>query len=89
MAEACRNPDLTSNPGAWLGAVLGEAALLGQDLGLSERDLSRLRMAALLHDVGKIAIPEALLGKVSKVALRDDAIKRMNDERMDDDGARA
>ncbi len=31
MAEACGNPDLTSNPGAWLGAVLGEAALLGQD----------------------------------------------------------
>ncbi len=39
------------------------AALLGQDLGHSERDLARLRMAAMLHDVGKITIPEELLCK--------------------------
>lgn len=31
MAEACHDPDPASNPGAWLGAVLGEAALIGRD----------------------------------------------------------
>lgn len=31
MTEACSNPDPASNPGAWLGAVLGEGALVGRD----------------------------------------------------------
>ncbi|MCC6236586.1 MAG: glucose-6-phosphate isomerase [Dehalococcoidia bacterium] len=31
MADACREQDPSRNPGAWLGAVLGEAALQGQD----------------------------------------------------------
>lgn len=31
MADACREQDPARNPGAWLGAVLGEAALQGQD----------------------------------------------------------
>ncbi len=39
------------------------AALLGADLGFTERDLQRLRMAAMLHDIGKIAIPEEVLRK--------------------------
>jgi HD domain/GAF domain len=39
------------------------AVLLGRDLGMAGRDLDRLRMAALLHDLGKIAVPEAILRK--------------------------
>lgn len=39
------------------------AVLLGRDLGMAGRDLERLRMAALLHDLGKIAVPEAILWK--------------------------
>ncbi|MSP21734.1 MAG: glucose-6-phosphate isomerase [Dehalococcoidia bacterium] len=31
MTEACKNPDPASNPGAWLGAVLGEGASAGFD----------------------------------------------------------
>lgn len=31
MAETCREPDPAVNPGAWLGAVLGEAALAGRE----------------------------------------------------------
>src|SRR5205085_11340956 len=31
MAEACRTAPASENPGAWLGAVMGEAALAGRD----------------------------------------------------------
>lgn len=41
------------------------ALLLGRDLGLPERELAQLRMGAMLHDVGKIAIPETILRKPS------------------------
>ncbi len=39
------------------------AALLGGALGLAEEDLFLIRRAAPLHDVGKIAIPDAVLRK--------------------------
>ncbi|HEU5170567.1 MAG TPA: HD domain-containing phosphohydrolase, partial [Gemmatimonadales bacterium] len=39
------------------------AALLGDALGLAEEDLFLIRRAAPLHDVGKIAIPDAVLRK--------------------------
>ena len=39
------------------------AALLGNALGLAEEDVFLLRRAAPLHDVGKIAIPDAILRK--------------------------
>jgi len=43
---------------------VGEAAvLLGAALGLAEEDLFLLRRAAPLHDVGKIAVPDAVLRK--------------------------
>ena len=36
---------------------------LGQELGLGGRDLQLLAYGALLHDVGKIGVPEAILNK--------------------------
>ena len=44
------------------------ATLMGRDLGLPERELTQLRMAAMLHDVGKIAIPETVLRKPSSLS---------------------
>lgn len=43
---------------------------LGRHLGLSEEDLVHLRRGALLHNIGKIAIPDAVLLK--STALTDD-----------------
>ena len=37
--------------------------MLGQQLGLSAEDLDRLRIAALLHDVGKIGVDDRVLKK--------------------------
>jgi len=39
------------------------AALLGQCLGLREEELEELRIACLLHDVGKVAVPDSILLK--------------------------
>jgi two-component system cell cycle response regulator len=39
------------------------AVLLGRRVGLPDIELDRLRIAALLHDVGKLAIPEEVLEK--------------------------
>jgi diguanylate cyclase (GGDEF)-like protein len=39
------------------------AVLLGRRLGLPDAELDRLRIAALLHDVGKLALPEEVLEK--------------------------
>ena len=39
------------------------AARLGGALDFNQKQLANLRMAAILHDVGKIAVPEAILNK--------------------------
>lgn len=44
-------------------AVAEVAGGIGTCLGLDENELSRLRCAALVHDVGKVAVPVAILAK--------------------------
>lgn len=45
------------------GNVEGYAQLLGQAIGLSAEELGNLRIAAILHDLGSICIPETVLMK--------------------------
>lgn len=40
---------------------------IGEALGLSEADLKNLYWASLLHDLGKIGVPDRVLGKVGKL----------------------
>lgn len=42
---------------------------LGRKLGLSEKELRELEIAALLHDIGKIGIPDSILLKSSKLTI--------------------
>ena len=44
-------------------AIAEFAVAVGEELGLSGRELRATRMGALLHDVGKIGIPESILNK--------------------------
>ena len=50
------------------------AERLGQALGFDADHLHTLRMAATLHDVGKIAVPEAILGKPGPLTAEEYAI---------------
>src|SRR5207253_3167639 len=43
--------------------VCDYALAIGRDLGLSEAELDALGRAALFHDIGKLAVPEAILLK--------------------------
>ena len=44
-------------------AVAGYAAGIAARLGWSETDIGQLRLAAMLHDVGKVRVPQAILRK--------------------------
>lgn len=52
------------------------ALRLGHALGWSASDIALLEYGALLHDVGKIAIPEAILNKPGKLTLDETEIMR-------------
>jgi putative nucleotidyltransferase with HDIG domain len=43
------------------------AIAVGQELGLDERELEALRASALLHDIGKLAVPEYIISKPGKL----------------------
>lgn len=43
------------------------AAALARAHGLSQRDVERVRLAGIMHDVGKIGVPEAVLCKTGRL----------------------
>src|SRR5690348_4681322 len=43
--------------------VAAYAALMADALGLKEEEIGEIRLGALLHDIGKVGIPEEILGK--------------------------
>ena len=43
------------------------AIAVGQELGLNEGELEALRASALLHDIGKLAVPEYIISKPGKL----------------------
>jgi HD-GYP domain-containing protein (c-di-GMP phosphodiesterase class II) len=45
------------------GRVAKYSMLIGQELGMSAEELDRLRISALLHDVGKIGVDDRVLKK--------------------------
>lgn len=47
--------------------VAAYARYMGEELGLSPRALERLRRAALMHDIGKLVVPNQLLNKPGRL----------------------
>jgi len=56
---------------------------LGRHCGLSGRELEWLRLAARLHDVGKIGIPDSILKKPTKLDDQDWIVMRTHSERSE------
>ncbi len=44
-------------------SIADQAEAVGRRLGLGEQELRDLRLAAVFHDIGKIAVPESILNK--------------------------
>ena len=53
-------PHYRGQPSELIASIACE---MGRRLDLSETDVERLRVAALLHDIGKVAVPEEILEK--------------------------
>ncbi|HEV3253450.1 MAG TPA: HD domain-containing phosphohydrolase [Candidatus Acidoferrales bacterium] len=49
------------------GRVAKYSVFIGKELGLDEEELDRLRISALLHDVGKIGVDDQVLKKPGKL----------------------
>jgi putative two-component system response regulator len=61
MAAAVEAKDATT--GEHLQHMTHYAGLLGQAMGLGEHDMRLLRYGAILHDIGKVGVSEAILCK--------------------------
>jgi diguanylate cyclase (GGDEF)-like protein len=59
-------------------AILVET--IGQAMGFDDATVSRLRLAGLLHDVGKIAVPDRILQKPGKLDPEELAVLRKHPE---------
>lgn len=47
------------------------AAMISKEMGLSEKQMELIRKAGLLHDVGKLGIPEAILFKPGRLTVEE------------------
>jgi len=65
LALAIEAKDQTTH--SHLRRVQHYAIEIGKEMGLNEADLNALRAAALLHDIGKLAVPEYIITKPGKL----------------------
>src|SRR2546426_6841992 len=68
LALAIEAKDQTTH--AHLCRVQLYALEIGKELGLSEDEIQALRAAAVLHDIGKLAVPEHIISKPGRLSPR-------------------
>lgn len=56
------------------------ATEIGRAMGLTGQDLEQLHLAGMLHDIGKIAVPEAILDKPNKLTEEEYALIKTHPE---------
>src|SRR6202035_1219130 len=65
LAEAA---DLRFSGSARHSETVGRyAEMMARELGLSEQRISRVRLAGMLHDLGKVGVPDSILSKPDKL----------------------
>lgn len=62
--------------GGHVRRVVGYSILLGMELGLGRDELNDLWLAATLHDIGKIGVPDNILGKPAPLSPEEAEIMR-------------
>nr|WP_281177425.1 two-component system response regulator [Pseudoxanthomonas dokdonensis] len=65
-----------SGTSAYLERMAHVAALIAEQLGLSEEDIRAIELAAPLHDMGKIAIPDSVLMKAGPLTPEETDVMR-------------
>lgn len=60
------------------GQLADYAAKLGENLGMTEEELEELRLGCLLHDIGKVAIPDRILFKPARLSAEETEIVRQH-----------
>ena len=65
LAEALNERDRYT--GEHSEEVVDLVAGVARGLGLNEQEIARVKVAALLHDIGKVAIPDGILNKPGKL----------------------
>jgi diguanylate cyclase (GGDEF)-like protein len=64
MLDLAEAVDLRFSGSARHSETVGRyAEMMARELGLSERRISRVRLAGMLHDIGKVGVPDAILRK--------------------------
>jgi diguanylate cyclase (GGDEF)-like protein len=78
LAEAA---DLRFSGSARHSETVGRyAELMARELGLSERRIGRVRLAGLLHDIGKVGVPNEILSKPGKLTDEEFALVKRHPE---------
>jgi HD-GYP domain-containing protein (c-di-GMP phosphodiesterase class II) len=70
--------------GGHTARVTAYSLLVGEELGLSPRELDHLRTGGPLHDIGKIGIDDAILRKPDRLTQEEFAIMKTHTELGDD-----
>ncbi len=78
MLDLAEAVDLRFSGSARHSETVGRyAEMMACELGLSEQRISRVRLAGMLHDIGKVGVPDSILRKPAKLTAQEFAtIKR-------------
>ena len=71
------NDEYTSTHARWITDL---SLRVGREIGLEERELKRLELGALLHDIGKIGIPSDILSKPGRLTAHERKVVQTHPE---------
>ncbi|MGI9095473.1 MAG: bifunctional diguanylate cyclase/phosphohydrolase [Thermoleophilaceae bacterium] len=77
MLDLAGTVDLRFSGSARHSETVGRyAEMMARELGLSEQRIGRVRLAGLLHDIGKVGVPDSILNKPESLSREDVATIR-------------
>ncbi len=81
MLDLAETVDLRFSGSARHSETVGRyAEMMARELGLPERRVSRVRLAGMLHDIGKVGVPDSILRKPGSLTEKEVEIIRRHPE---------